>query len=346
MLKVLGKNPSSDRLKRMEASPNYRDGVFQNVHPTPMNKEGKNTLGVVYDFITTKKPSDQSPSQKIPGFKINLNEVADNTPTLVWFGHSSYLIKYKGKNILVDPVFCGHASPVSSVVKAFEGTDLYSVHDMPQIDLLILTHDHYDHIDFETVSKLKAKTKQVVCPLGCGEHLEYWGYQPDSFVELDWWEHKEVTAEIKVTATPARHFAGRGLVRNKTLWASYVLELGGFRIFIGGDSGYDDQFKKIGEKFKSFDLAMIECGQYGENWPYIHMFPEQTAQAAKDLNAKVLFPVHWGKFILSLHSWTEPVERVSVKAKELNQKIITPRIGEIVRLPNELPNSKWWREIS
>lgn len=343
MLKVLGKNPSSDRLKRMEASPNYRDGKFQNVHPTPMNKEGKNTLSVIYEFIITEKPKDQAPDKNIPGFKIDLQNINDQVPALVWFGHSSYLIKYQGKNILVDPVFCGHASPVSNAVKSFKGSDLYSVEDMPQIDLLVLTHDHYDHIDFETVSKLKNKTKQVICPLGCGEHLEYWGFNSSSFTELDWWEEKTASSDIKLTATPARHFSGRGLVRNKTLWASYVLELGSYRIFIGGDSGYDDQFKKIGEKFKSFDLAMLECGQYGVNWPYIHMFPEQTVQAARDLNTKVLFPVHWGKFILSMHSWTEPIERALVKAKELDQKVMTPQIGEVVKLHDNLPDSKWWR---
>lgn len=343
MFKVLGKHPTSERLKKFQSSPNYRGGQFHNIHPTPMSKAGKSTIEVLYGFLTAKKSAERSPSQKIPGFKINLENIADQAPTLIWFGHSSYLIKYQGFNILVDPVFCGHASPVSTVVKAFEGSDLYTVEDMPQIELLILTHDHYDHADFETLSKLKSKTKQVISPIGCGEHVEYWGFAKSSITELDWWDEKLVSPIIKLTATPARHFSGRGLVRNKSLWASYVLELGEYRIFIGGDSGYDDQFKKIGKKFKSFDLAILECGQYGENWPYIHMFPEETAQAARDLNAQVLFPVHWGKFILSLHSWTDPIERVLVKSEELHQKVITPQIGETVRLSSELPDSKWWR---
>lgn len=344
MINALGKIPASDRLKKIQNSPNYRNGQFQNIHPTLMNKEGKGIWNVMFEYLTTPKPADKAPIHKIKGDKINLNSINDSEPTLIWFGHSSYLIKYKGQNILVDPVFCGYASPVSLAVKSFDGADLYSVEDMPQIDLLLLTHDHYDHIDFETVSELKNKTKQVICPLGCGEHLEYWGYSPDSFIELDWWDEKSLITDIKLVATPARHFSGRGLARNKSLWASYVLELGDYRLFIGGDSGYDDQFKKIGEKFKSFDLAMLECGQYGENWPYIHMFPEQTVQAAKDLNAKNLFPVHWGKFVLSVHSWTEPIERALVKAKELDQKIVTPKIGEVLRLPNQLPNSMWWRD--
>ncbi|MEQ1723512.1 MAG: MBL fold metallo-hydrolase [Pseudobdellovibrio sp.] len=269
----------------------------------------------------------------------------DHTPALVWFGHSSYLIKYQQKNILVDPVFSGHASPISTAVKSFKGSDVYSVEDMPEINVLLLTHDHYDHIDFKSVSLLKNKTKKVICPLGCGEHLEYWGFDPNLITELDWWQDKVVGTSLKITATPARHFSGRGLIRNKTLWASYVLELGTYRIFVGGDSGYDDQFKKIGERFKSFDLALVECGQYGKNWPYIHMFPEQTAQVARDLNAKVLMPVHWGKFILSLHPWTEPIERVLIKGAELGQDIITPLIGEVVRVGENRPNSKWWRDF-
>lgn len=343
MFKTIGQIPQSSRLQKIQNSPNYHLGQFQNLHHTPMNKEGKSIWHVMYEYLTTPKPVDKAPMQSIPSLKVDLDNIENSEPTLIWFGHSSYLIKYRGKNILVDPVFCGYASPLSVAVKSFMGSDVYAVEDMPTIDLLVLTHDHYDHIDFETVTKLKDKTKHVVCPLGCGEHLAYWGFSESSFTELDWWDCKDFSVDIKLTATPARHFSGRGLVRNKTLWASFVLELGDYRIFIGGDSGYDDQFKVIGEKFKSFDLVMLECGQYGENWPYIHMFPEQSVQAARDLNAKVMFPVHWGKFVLSLHSWTEPIERALIKAQELNQKIITPQIGEIVRLPDELPDSKWWR---
>jgi L-ascorbate metabolism protein UlaG (beta-lactamase superfamily) len=345
-MKSLGKNPSSAaRLQRIQKSPNYRDGIFQNIHPTSMNKEGGSTLKTMVDFFTSKRPADIKPAQKIPGIKIDLHNVPDATPALIWFGHSSYLIKYLGQNILVDPVFCGHAAPISAAVNAFAGTDIYTVDDLPPIDFLVLTHDHYDHIDFETVVKLKDKTKLTVCPLGVGEHLEYWGFSPEKFVELDWWESRKLSRSLNITSTPARHFSGRSLTRNKTLWTSYVLELDAFRIFIGGDSGYDDQFKGIGEKFKSFDLAILECGQYGENWPFIHMFPEQTAQAAKDLNAKTLWPVHWGKFVLSVHSWTEPIERLLLKASALKLPVTTPQIGQVLHLGKALPDTTWWRSV-
>lgn len=310
-----------------------------------MNKEGGSTFKTMLEFFFTKRPENIKPQQKIPGFKIDLHSVADENPVLIWFGHSSYLIKYKGKNILVDPVFCGHAAPISSAVQAFAGSDLYQVEDLPPLDVLLLTHDHYDHIDFETVSQLKDKARLTICPLGVGEHLEHWGFSASQFVELDWWQEQSLFPSGKVTATPARHFSGRSLSRNRTLWASYVLELGETRIFIGGDSGYDDQFKKIGEKFKSFDLAILECGQYGVNWPYIHMFPEQTAQAAVDLNAKLLLPVHWGKFILSVHAWTEPIERLLTKANELGQPVTTPQIGQPLHLHGAPPAEKWWRSV-
>lgn len=308
-----------------------------------MNVEGKSTLGVLWMFVTTPKPAHQTPDKKIPGYRIDLQAVPDETPAVIWFGHSSYLIKYRGKNILVDPVFSGNAAPTSLAVKAFKGADLYTVDDMPPIDLLVLTHDHYDHIDYPTVKKLRGKVQHVLCPLGCGEHLECWGFTPAEFTELDWWEAYTSPQGFRLTAAPTRHFSGRGLERNRTLWASFVLELGSYRLFIGGDSGYDDQFKKIGEKFGPFDLAMLECGQYNENWPYIHMFPEQTAQAARDLGAKMLFPVHWGKFVLSLHSWTDPIERVLKKAAELGQPVTTPMIGEVLRVGEPPPQSVWWR---
>ena len=310
-----------------------------------MNKEGGSTLKTMVEFLMSQRPADIKPSRKIDGIKIDLQTVADESPALIWFGHSSYLIKYRSQNILVDPVFSGHAAPISTAVNAFAGTDIYTVNDLPQVDFLVLTHDHYDHIDFETVVRLKDKTKFIVCPLGVGEHLEYWGFSPEKFVELDWWESRKLTPNLNITSTPARHFSGRSLRRNKTLWTSYVLELDAFRIFIGGDSGYDDQFKKIGEKFESFDLAILECGQYGENWPFIHMFPEQTAQAARDLNAKILWPVHWGKFVLSTHSWTEPIERLLRKASALNQAVTTPQIGQVLKLGEAMPDSAWWRRL-
>lgn len=341
-LKTFGKHPTGDRLKRISHSPNYKNGTFQNIHPTPMT-ERASTIELTIRFILTTFQKNLLPPKALPYVKNDLMNADFSVPKITWFGHSSYLIQHKGKNILVDPVLDGYASPASFLVKAFPGTNIYTVKDLPEIDLLILTHDHYDHLDHVTVKALAARTKKIIAPLGLGAHLENWGYTTETFTEMDWWDIFNLNSEIKVTATPARHFSGRTFLLQKTLWASYMLELDHFKIFIGGDSGYDDQFKKIGQHFGTVDLAILECGQYGDHWPYIHMFPEQTAQAAIDLNAKYLFPVHWGKFALARHAWNESIERLFKKASELQIKIATPIIGEPIILGETPPSKIWWR---
>ncbi|MGC4098400.1 MAG: MBL fold metallo-hydrolase [Nitrospira sp.] len=170
-------------------------------------------------------------------------------------------------------MFCGYASPIPMFGKAFAGSDVYTVDDMPPIDVLVLTHDHYDHLDYQTVVKLNAKVKQVVTSLGVGEHLEHWGIAPEKITELDWWETATLPESITITAAPARHFSGRGITRAKTLWSSFILTIHGYQIYIGGDSGYGKHFKEIGERYIKFDLALLESGQYGVGWPNIHMQP-------------------------------------------------------------------------
>jgi L-ascorbate metabolism protein UlaG (beta-lactamase superfamily) len=340
--KVFGVHPSGRRQERIEKSPQYRDGIFHNATATEVMQKKGGSFGVAKKLLFPDGSIETIPFHDIHAVKVDLHTLPDDRPTVVWFGHSSYLIRYRGKNILVDPVFSGNASPVSMFVKAFAGTNTYSAADMPKIDILIITHDHYDHLDYQTVLELKPKTGHIYTALGVGAHLESWGFPESQISEFDWWESAAISENIKLTATPARHFSGRGLTRAKTLWASFVLELDHYKIYIGGDSGYDTHFKDIGEKFGPFDLAFMECGQYNEDWPLIHSFPEQTAQAAKDLGAKVMMPVHWSKFQLSLHPWTEPVERVSVAAAKLGVPLVTPRIGEVFTLGDVLPTTRWW----
>jgi len=346
-MKVFGKKPSGQRLQKIAESKNFENGAFKNINPTPQLREGATTFTVAKDFFFKKKPEDIKPSAEIPSLKTDLTKVASDVPLVVWFGHSSYLIKHQEKTFLIDPVFSGHASPFSPFVKSFTGTDVYGVNDMPYVDYLIITHDHYDHLDFETIMGLKNKFGHIYTALGVGAHLESWGFSPEQFTEMDWWQTKTIDAqkEFVITATPSRHFSGRDFDRNKTLWNSFVLQLGSYRLFIGGDSGYDDQFKVIGEKFGGFDLAFLECGQYNKDWPFIHMFPEQTAQAAADLKAKYLFPVHWGKFILSDHGWHESIERVEKAASALHVKLTTPQIGEVIYVGKTWPNRRWWQGL-
>ena len=265
---------------------------------------------------------------------------------VVWFGHSSYFIKVNDLTILVDPVFSGHASPVSFYGRAFPGTDVYGVSDLPDVDVVVITHDHYDHLDYKTMRQLAPKARYFYTSLGVGSHLEYWGIEGSRITELDWGESASASGgAATLTAMPARHFSGRGLRRGQTLWSSFVLKTGGYCLFLGGDSGYGPHFKGIGDQYGPFDLAILECGQYNENWPDIHMTPEETVTAALDLGAKLLLPVHWGKFTLSLHPWDEPVRRIVKAAAIAGVPLTTPLIGEPVIVGGAFPREAWWEGV-
>lgn len=338
ILKAFGKLPSGEELKKAEASENYRGNNFQNLAPTNL-LTNESMLKVTWKFITKK---NAVPPKPLPSIKTDLKSLPGETPVIIWFGHSSYLIKINGKHILVDPVFSGHASPVSFTTKSFPGTDVFSVEDLPEIDVLLISHDHYDHLDYKTVKQLQPKVKLVCTSLGVASHLLYWGFDKNKIIEFDWWNEHILFEDVKLTAVPARHFSGRSFIRNKTLWSAFVLQTSKYNLFLGADSGYGNHFKMIHEKFPSFDIAILECGQYNTAWHDIHMMPEETVQAAIDLQAKILMPVHWGKFSLSLHEWDEPVKRVYKKANELNVKLTTPVIGEQVIVDKSYPDEKWW----
>ena len=341
--KVFGKTPSGTRIDRIMRSPHYKGGVFMNAEPTQVMREGASYLRMMRNYYN--KPATVKPASPLPSVQTDLRQPAPGKPLVTWFGHSSYFIRSKEINILVDPVLSGHALPFDFFGAAFKGSDVYTTADFPPIDLLIITHDHYDHLDYLTVTKFFPTVQQVITPLGVGAHLEYWGMDADKITELDWWESKTLRPGITVTVTPARHFSGRMFVRNKTLWASFVLNLPGYRIFLGGDSGYDEQFKQIGDTQGPFDLAILECGQYGDDWPSIHMKPEETVQAALDLQARVLLPVHWGKFVLSLHPWNEPAKRVVIAAEKAGLPVVNLRIGGTYAVGDKVWVDRWWEGL-
>jgi L-ascorbate metabolism protein UlaG (beta-lactamase superfamily) len=337
-----GKAPAGARLERIKQSSNFKDGKFTNLTFTPDLAEGHTIPGVMYTQFFKANPN-RNPVDTIPSRKTDLRTLPLDKDVLVWFGHSSYYMQLSGKRFLVDPVFSGNASPVPGTVKAFTGTDIYTVDELPPIDYLFISHDHYDHLDHETILKLKSKISKVICGLGVGAHFEHWGYDADLILEKDWHESVALDSGFTVHVTPARHFSGRGFTRNNTLWCSYVLETPSQKIYIGGDSGYDTHFAEIGNKFGPFDLAIIENGQYNEAWRYIHTLPHETVQAAIDVKAKRMFPVHSSKFALANHAWDEPLLRVS----ELNQNsgipLVTPFIGEVVELSNtQQVFTQWW----
>ncbi len=341
---VFGSVPSGERQARIGRSPNFRDGAFQNLLPTEVMRPNASYLNWFRDNF--RKSAEVEPTYLIPSVKTDLNALPDTGTVVVWFGHSSYLIHAGRVNILVDPVFSGYASPVPLFGKAFPGTNTYTSADMPPIDVLVLTHDHYDHLDYQTLLALRPTVGRVVVPLGVGAHLERWGYDPARISELDWNQAVTPAQGLTLTALPARHFSGRGIRRGQTLWAAYVLNLGPERLFLGGDSGYDPYFRAIGEQYGPFDLALLECGQYGRDWPTIHIFPAEVAQVARDLNTRVVLPVHWAKFALAFHPWRDPIRQLTEAIGPAEPfTLTTPKIGQPVPLSGTLPQVRWWENV-
>lgn len=341
---VFGKSPTGQRLERIQKSPNFKDGSFQNLSHTPQLAEGETMFKVMKKFLFDKKNRNK-PTDSLPSRKVDLKTLNATEDLIVWFGHSSYFMQIDGKKILVDPVLSGSASPIKMTTKSYAGSDVYAAIDFPEIDYLFITHDHYDHLDYETIVQLKPKVKKVITGLGTGAHLEYWGYDPKIIIEKDWYESTDLGDRFSVTLTPTRHFSGRTFKRNTSLWTSFVLQTPNHKLYLGGDSGYDTHFAKIGQQFGPFDLAILESGQYNESWKYIHMLPEQIVPAAKDLKAKVLMPVHWGKFSLANHPWDEPIRKLSEFAHAENLPILSPMIGEKINLDAIKTGEIWWKDV-
>ncbi|WP_247739269.1 MBL fold metallo-hydrolase [Bacillus sp. 165] len=294
------------------------------------------------DFM--KGNPNRKPTQLIPmasSFKMN-----DQT-SVTWFGHSALLLEMEGKVILLDPMFGDAPTPFPIFGnKRYSRTLPMEVEELPQIDAVIFSHDHYDHLDYGSIKKLNDKVGHFFVPLGVGGHLERWGVNPERISEHDWWDEVEFLG-LTLACTPARHFSGRSLFdRDTTLWCSWVIRGQQTKIYFSGDSGYGPHFKQIGEKYGPFDLTLMECGQYDERWSAIHMMPEETVQAHIDVQGQTMIPIHWSAFSLSFHDWTDPIERVTKAAKKQNILISTPRIGEPVLIGSRTyPVSPWWREI-
>jgi L-ascorbate metabolism protein UlaG (beta-lactamase superfamily) len=340
-----GSLPAGERLELIRVSPQYKSGAFQNQSPTPSFTEGATFFSVLKKFFF-EKTERRKPAQTLPSVKTNLLQLKKEENVWVWMGHSSYFMQIDGKTILVDPVLSGAASPLSFTTRSFPGSDIYTTDDIPAIDFLFISHDHWDHLDYDTIKKIQPKIKTIITGLGTGDHLERWGFKKEMIIEKDWNENVALADGFSVTVTPARHFSGRGFKRNGALWVSFVLQTPKHKIYLGGDSGYDDHFKTIGNLHGPFDLAILECGQYDKNWKYIHMMPEETALAAKELKAKKFLAVHWGKFALGNHAWDEPVKRVHKAAQEKQMHLLTPMIGEQVNIDDDNQEfSPWWKQL-
>ena len=347
LLAGCSKSPTQiEREKRMQNSLHYKDGEFLNPIEVPMLAPGS-TWKMIKKYTVIPR-IDPKPTGQLPIKPVQQSDWTklDNESFLfAWLGHSSLLIAVEGKTILVDPVLEERASPFSWVgPKRFHPAPV-TVNQLPPIDVVLITHDHYDHLEESTMRQLDNKTNLFLVPLGIGELLEEWGIAPGKIIELDWWaDHK--MGPLHFIATPALHYASRGLFDgNERLWCSWVVKGQNRKLFISGDSGYFDGFKKIGDQLGPFDTTFLKIGSYDETWKQIHMTPEEAVQQHLDLRGNVLVPLHWATFDLGLHPWYEPVERMLTSARNKEIRFITPVIGQQINI-NRLPEvNLWWRGV-
>lgn len=340
-----GKHPEGKRLERIQASPNYSADEFKNTVPTAMLAEGQSSIKIMWNGLFQKQDRLR-PQEALPTVKVDLHSLDVTKDAVIWLGHSGFFIQLGGKKILVDPVFSDYGAPFSFLNKAFPGTNIYTAADMPELDALIISHDHWDHLDFSTVTALMPQIKNVVLPLGVGVHFAHWGYPAEKLLEADWNSAIQLGGGLTVHVVPARHYSGRLFTRNKTLWAGFVLEMQERRIFLSGDSGYGPHFAEIAKAFDGFDLAVLDGGQYDPRWPLIHMTPEEAVHATEDLRAKSMMLAHVGRFCIASHPWDEPFLRVVEAGKEKTFRLLTPKIGEPVQLGDtEQHFSRWWEGL-
>ena len=342
-LKQFGGSPSGDRLERIKSAPNYADGKFQNTVPTSLEMRS-GTFSMLSRWLFGKEV-------RIPDIDIPVDELSpasfDAPPPdglrITCMGHSTVLIEIDGKRILTDPMWSKRSSPVSLAGPARFHPPPMPLEELPRLDAVVISHDHFDHLDKNTVCALARTGVYFFVPLGVGAHLEKWEIGPDLITELNWWEAAAIDG-ITFVATPARHFSGRGIRdRDTTLWASWTIIGPEHRVFFGGDSGFFPGFAEIGDKFGPFDITLLECGAYDPNWPDIHMAPEQTVEANMALKGNLLIPIHWGTFNLSFHSWFDPPERLTAAAESKNVRIAVPRFGRMVTATDMAQKDPWWK---
>jgi L-ascorbate metabolism protein UlaG (beta-lactamase superfamily) len=342
---TFGQLPQGVRQAAIEASPNYRDGAFQNAIPTPTSTDGTPFLvALVRGRFEPRIPTLRPPAA-LPSIRTDLRSLPVDQDVVIWLGHSSYYVQLCGRRILIDPVLSGNAAPFPGMVKAFDGTTVYGIEDIPDIDYLLITHDHYDHLDHATIRGLIPKTRWAIAGLGIGAHLAHWGFPPEKIREGDWFDAFKLDAGMAVHVLPARHYSGRALKRNQALWVSFALEANARRLFFSGDTGFGPHFAEIAKRFPDFDLAVLDAGQYNPRWAYIHMNPEEAAGAAELLRAKAMLPAHVGRFALARHSWNEPFDRAVAASRSRSYRLLTPRIGEPVRLGSEQTFDAWWEPL-
>ncbi len=339
----LGARISKEEKKAFANSPQWNGEVFENATETIMDINLSTMPGLIKAQFTNREK--RAPQETLPLAAFNKKTwLADTNPfSFIWFGHSVGLMKMKGLNILIDPMFGPDASPIGPFrTKRYSDSTLQLIKELPDLDAVLITHDHYDHLDYDSFKLLRGKVKHYYVPLGVKRHLLRWDVPSAKITELDWWDSAQMGA-VEMTFVPARHFSGRGpFDRAESLWGGWTFVSDSHRVYWTGDGGYGEHFKEIGEKLGPFDWAFVECGQYNKLWHAIHMYPEGSVQAAIDMKAKRAIPIHWGAFTLALHDWKNPVQRFAEEAKSKNQNIYMPKLGVPVAFADEQGEKYWW----
>lgn len=345
-LPQFGAKLAGERLARAQASPLYRDGKFANPLP-PAGYRAEDVWNLVRGQFGDEL---RVPPAAMPVLAVNPEALKNPPPApslrAFWIGHASVFIEIDGVRLLVDPIFSDYASPFEVGPRRFHPPPI-ALADLPTIDAVLITHDHYDHLDMRTVQHLAGRGTQFFVPLGIGAHLQAWGVPAAQVHDLEWWQ-EQTRRGVRIVSTPSRHYSGRALTdRNATLWGSWSVVGARHRFFVSGDTGYSDHFRSIGERLGPFDLSFVKIGAYGPGAPWldIHMSAEDAVRAHRDVRARRMFPVHWGTFNLAFHAWDEPIERALAAAGASQVELLTPRVGEIVDADQAFPSSRWWRSV-
>ncbi|MFM4942607.1 MBL fold metallo-hydrolase [Aeromonas bivalvium] len=344
-LPQFGRTPDGDHLLDLHASSHYQDGAFVNQEPTDVLTKDASTLSVILSGILNKAPN-LKPLHPLPVVKTDIKALNPNEDLVIWLGHSSFYVQLAGRRILIDPVFSRDAAPMPYINTSFDSNYHYQAEDFPAIDYLLITHDHWDHLDYPSIQALKNQVDKVICGLGVGSHLRHWGYGAVQILEGDWFDTISAGKGLDIHVLPARHFSGRLLTKNQTLWAGFALISPHYKLFFSGDSGYGNHFSEIGRRFGGFDLVALDSGQYDARWKDIHMNPDNAVRAAEDLQARALLPAHVAKFALANHAWDEPLTRMQTLTARHDMRLLTPLMGQVIALAAPPVSTAWWQPSS